>query len=252
MPGSIGSLPSSRHAHSTCYRLCYAFKQACTQHGVAWPTACAWPTARARHAHAMHVPHAMHAPHAMPHMPCHICHATYAIQARAHVLERFREDAHGNFYNPDELAAETEELFGKSFEQACCYTHPCSATPPCGDTHPPHATPVIMLHATPPHPLTPPCEQILQEEKLELGELGLTGSGPFSCGNPFSSFDEALRDAKAEEATARGSGATGSGGSAGGGGIGLRVGAQPEVAAPKSAGKPGSRGGSKGSRASKR
>jgi len=34
------------------------------------------------------------------------------------VLERFREDAHGNFYNPDELAAETEELFGKSFEQA--------------------------------------------------------------------------------------------------------------------------------------
>ena len=41
-----------------------------------------------------------------------------ALQARAHVLERFREDAHGNFYNPDELAAETEELFGKSFEQA--------------------------------------------------------------------------------------------------------------------------------------
>ena len=40
------------------------------------------------------------------------------LQARAHVLERFREDAHGNFYNPDELAAETEELFGKSFEQA--------------------------------------------------------------------------------------------------------------------------------------
>ena len=26
-------------------------------------------------------------------------------QARAHVLERFREDAHGNYYNPDELEA---------------------------------------------------------------------------------------------------------------------------------------------------
>ena len=60
----------------------------------------------------------------------------HATQARAHVLERFREDAHGNFYNPDELAAETEELFGKSFEQARCYTPlvvlhtPWSATPP--------------------------------------------------------------------------------------------------------------------------
>ena len=103
-------------------------------------------------------------------------------------------------------------------------------------------------------PLSSPPGQILQEEKLELGELGLTGSGPFSCSNPFSSFDEALREAKAEEATAKGSGATGSGGSAGGG-LGLRAGAQPpEVAGspgPKPAGKPGSRGG-KGSRAAKR
>ena len=113
--------------------------------------------------------------------------------------------------------------------------------------------------ATPPysaHTPGPPCEQILQEEKFELGELGLTGSGPFSCSNPFSSFDEALRDAKAEEATARGSGATGSAGSGAGGGLGLRAGAQPEVAGPsagpKPAGKPGSRGGPKGSRAGKR
>ena len=165
-----------------------------------------------------------------------------ALQARAHVLERFREDAHGNFYNPDELAAETEELFGKSFEQA---RHPAHHHP---------RRPLHTLHALlEPLPLFPP-GQILQEEKLELGELGLTGSGPFSCSNPFSSFDEALREAKAEEATAKGSGSTGSGGSAGGG-LGLRAGAPPEVAGapgPKQpAGKPGSRGG-KGSRAAKR
>jgi hypothetical protein len=111
------------------------------------------------------------------------------------------------------------------------------------------------------HPLTSGlslCEQILQEEKLELGELGLTGSGPFSCSNPFrlSSFDEPLREAKAEEVTGRGSGAMGSGGSGGGGGaggVGLRAGASPEVAGPKPAGRPGSRGGgSKGGRAAKR
>ena len=76
----------------------------------------------------------------------------HATQARAHVLERFREDAHGNFYNPDELAAETEELFGKSFEQARCYTPlvvlhllgvlhpPCSAALPCSAAPPCHAT----------------------------------------------------------------------------------------------------------------
>ena len=73
-------------------------------------------------------------------------------------------------------------------------------------------------------------EQILQEEKDEMGELGLSSFGG-------GSFDEALREAKAEEA------AMGGGGFGGGG-----------TAPPDAAGtRPGKGGrGSKGGRGAKR